>query len=190
MSEQLYQCVSADVKLGAGVKLGKFINLYGCTIGDESRIGAFVEIQKNAFIWKRCKISSHTFICEGVAIGDNCFIGHSVVFINDKHPRSVTKENQLEGDKDWRDRFIKTSIGNNVSIGSNATILGGITIGDGALIGAAPVVATLSGRTVVVSLPASLLEGSSHAILGASATRRGVWRFHTAWRDIELVRSL
>lgn len=135
-----YQAIAGDVKLGKNVKMTKFINLYGCEVGDETKIGAFVEIQKNANIGKRCKISSHTFICEGVTIGDNCFIGHSVVFINDNHPRSVNAEGQLENEKDWADRFIQTRIGNNVSIGSNATILGGVTIGDGALIGAGSVV--------------------------------------------------
>lgn len=132
--------ISDDVKLGKNVKLAKFINLYGCSIGDNTKIGTFVEVQKNAAIGKNCKISSHTFICDGVAIGDNCFIGHSVVFINDNHPASVNSKGELEQEKDWIDRYVKTIVGNNVSIGSNATILGGITIGDGALIGAGSVV--------------------------------------------------
>jgi acetyltransferase-like isoleucine patch superfamily enzyme len=135
-----YLCISDDVKLGKNVKLSKFINLYGCTIRDNTKIGAFVEIQKNAFIGKNCKISSHTFICEGVTIGDNCFIGHSVVFINDNYPKSVKLEGILETEEDWADRFVKTTIGNNVSIGSNATILGNIIIGDGSIIGAGSVV--------------------------------------------------
>jgi acetyltransferase-like isoleucine patch superfamily enzyme len=135
-----YLSISDDVKLGKNVKLAKFINLYGCAIGDDTKIGTFVEIQKNSTIGKNCKISSHTFICEGVTIGDNCFIGHSVVFINDNYPVSVSDNGKMEEEKDWADRFVKTNIGNNVSIGSNATILGGVTIGNGALIGAGSVV--------------------------------------------------
>jgi acetyltransferase-like isoleucine patch superfamily enzyme len=135
-----HQAVADDVKLGRNVKLARFINLYGCELGDETKIGAFVEIQKNAKIGKRCKISSHTFICDGVTIGDNCFIGHSVVFINDNHPRAVNADGLLESEKDWAGRFIATRIGHNVSIGSNATILGGVIVGDGVLIGAGSVV--------------------------------------------------
>lgn len=135
-----YISISLDVKLGKNVKLAKFINLYGCAVGDNTRIGPFVEIQKNALVGKNCKISSHTFICEGVAIGDNSFIGHGVVFINDKNPRATTPEGKLEADADWAPRFVKTVLGKSVSIGSNATILGGITIGDNALIGAGSVV--------------------------------------------------
>jgi acetyltransferase-like isoleucine patch superfamily enzyme len=135
-----YLCISDDVKLGKNVKLAKFINLYGCNIGDNTKVGTFVEVQKNAIIGKNCKISSHTFVCEGVTIGNNCFIGHGVVFINDNYPVSVNKRGELEEEKDWADRFVKTSIGNNVSIGSNATILGNITIGHGSIIGAGSVV--------------------------------------------------
>lgn len=137
---ETYRCIAPDVKLGKDVKLSKFINLYGCTIGDHTKIGAFVEVQKNAAIGKNCKISSHTFICEGVTIADNCFIGHSVVFINDKYPRATREDGTLEDDSDWKSRLAKTHVGKNVSIGSNVTILGGITIGDGALIGAGSVV--------------------------------------------------
>lgn len=135
-----YLCISDDVKLGKNVKLSKFINLYGCAIGDNTKIGAFVEVQKNAVIGKNCKISSHTFICEGVRIGDNCFIGHGVMFINDNYPQSTKPDGSLETDDDWAGRFVKTNIGNNVSIGSNATILGNINIGDGSVIGAGSVV--------------------------------------------------
>ena len=135
-----FVAISDDVKLGRDVKIYRFVNLYGCEIGDGSKIGTFVEIQKGARIGKNCKISSHTFICEGVSIGDNCFIGHSVVFINDNHPRSVNENGELETEQDWADRFVETKVGDNVSIGSNATILGGVTIGDGALIGAGSVV--------------------------------------------------
>lgn len=135
-----YQCIARDVKLGKNVQLSKFINLYGCVIGDNTKIGAFVEVQKNAVIGKNNKISSHSFICEGVSIGDNCFIGHGVTFINDKYPSSVNVEGKLAEDSDWAGRMLKTNIGNNVSIGSNATVLGGITVGDGSIIGAGAVV--------------------------------------------------
>lgn len=133
------QCLK-NVTVGENVKIFNFVNAYGCTIDDGSKVGSFVEIQKNAEIGKNCKISSHTFICEGVTIGDNCFIGHSVVFINDNHPRSVREDGSMETEEDWAGRFVETKVGNNVSIGSNATILGNITIGDGALIGAGSVV--------------------------------------------------
>jgi acetyltransferase-like isoleucine patch superfamily enzyme len=135
-----YLCISEDVKLGNNVNLSKFINLYGCTIGDNTKIGAFVEIQKNAIVGKNCKISSHSFICEGVTIGDNCFIGHNVTFINDNYPRAVNLGGTLETEKDWLDRFAKTIIENEVSIGSGATILGGVTIGSRSVIGAGSVV--------------------------------------------------
>lgn len=135
-----YCCIAKDVKLGKNVKLSKFINLYGCSVGNNTKIGAFVEIQKNASIGKNCKISSHSFICEGVTIGDNCFVGHSVVFINDNYPRAVNAEGVLEKEKDWTNRLVKTRLGNNVAVGSNVTILGGIHIGDDALIGAGSVV--------------------------------------------------
>jgi len=135
-----YICISQDVKLGKNVRLSKFINLYGCEIGDNTKIGAFVEVQKNATIGKNCKISSHAFVCEGVTIGDNCFIGHSVTFINDNYPRAVSSEGHLETEEDWALRFVRTDIGDNVSIGSNATILGGVIIGMGSIIGAGSVV--------------------------------------------------
>lgn len=124
------------VSLGENVKYYDFINLYGCTIGDDVKIGTFVEIQKNVVIGKRCKISSHTFICEGVIIGDDVFIGHGVMFINDKYPRAAIDGKQIVDE--WK--LEKTFIGNGVSIGSNATILPGITIEDGAIIGAGAVV--------------------------------------------------
>ncbi|MDP3732450.1 MAG: acyltransferase [Candidatus Omnitrophota bacterium] len=135
-----YTCISKDVKLGKNVKLSQFINIYGCSIGDNTKIGAFVEIQKNAVIGKNCKISSHSFVCEGVAIGDNSFIGHGVMFINDNYPRATKADGALERDEDWADRFVKTKVGKNVSIGSNATILGGVAIADNAVIGAGSVV--------------------------------------------------
>ena len=135
-----YTKIADDVKLGQNVRIADFVNLYGCSIGDETRIGAFVEVQKNAIIGKRCKISSHTFICEGVTIGDNCFIGHGVVFINDKFPRAVNKQGEPEKEEDWKNRFLTSQIGNNVSIGSNVTLMGGIKVGDNTMIGAGSVV--------------------------------------------------
>ena len=153
-----YLCISDDVKLGQNVKLSKFINLYGCTIGDETKIGAFVEIQKNAVVGKKCKISSHAFICEGVTLGDNCFVGHSVVFINDNYPRAVNESGRLENDKDWAPRFVKTNVGHRVAIGSNVTILGGITIGDKAMIGAGSVVTkNVPSRVLAGGVPARML---------------------------------
>jgi len=137
---KVYNAIDEYVKLGENVKLSKFINLYGCTIGDNTKIGAFVEVQKDVVIGKNCKISSHTFVCEGVNIGDGCFIGHGVMFINDKYPCAVNAEGQIEKPEDWAHRFVKTKICDMVSIGSNVTILGGITIGRGAVIGAGSVV--------------------------------------------------
>lgn len=144
-----YMAVSDDVKLGRNVKLSKFVNLYGCHVGDNTKIGAFVEIQKNARVGRSCKISSHTFICEGVTIDDGCFIGHGVMFINDNYPQAVNSRGRLESEKDWSNRLVKTHIGKGVAIGSNATILGGISIGTGAIIGA--------GSTVTKNIPAGEL---------------------------------
>ena len=131
-------CVLRDVTLGRGVRFWSFVNLYGCTIGDETRIGTFVEVQKGARIGARCKISSHTFICEGVEIADEVFVGHGVTFTNDKHPRATTETGALQGEADWR--VIPTRVGRRASIGSGATILCGITIGEGAVVGAGAVV--------------------------------------------------
>ena len=154
-----YLCVADDVKLGKNVRLSKFINLYGCTIGDNTKIGAFVEIQKNARVGKNCKVSSHTFICDGVEIGDNCFIGHSVVFINDNHPKASRDDGEMENESDWMPRFVRTKVGNHVSIGSNVTVLGGVSIGDGALIGAGSVVTkNVPPGEVWVGNPARLLR--------------------------------
>jgi acetyltransferase-like isoleucine patch superfamily enzyme len=136
MSE--YLCIAPDVKLGDGVKLSKFINLYGCEVGDNTKIGAFVEIQKNAKIGKNCKISSHTFICEGVTIEDNVFIGHGVTFINDSYPRATIANGALQTEKDWK--VEPTLVRAGASIGSGATILANVTIGENALIGAGSVV--------------------------------------------------
>jgi len=133
-----YVCISPTVKLGKDVKLSKFINLYGCDIGDETKIGAFVEIQKDATVGKRCKISSHTFICEGVTIEDNVFVGHSVAFINDTYPRSTTIDGQLQTEVDWK--VEKTLVKKGASIGSGCTILSNVTIGENSIVGAGSVV--------------------------------------------------
>lgn len=133
-----YCCISDDVKLGNDVKLSKFINLYGCAIGDNTKIGAFVEIQKNSTVGKNCKISSHTFICEGVTIEDNVFIGHGVTFINDSYPRATTSNGQLQTEADWK--VEPTLIKKGASIGSGATILANVIIGERAIVGAGSVV--------------------------------------------------
>lgn len=156
-----YVAIAEDVQLGAHVKLAKFINLYGCIIGENTKIGAFVEVQKHAVIGKNCKISSHTFICEGVTIGNNCFIGHGVMFINDNHPRATTPEGKLETEQDWAARFVRTIIADHVAIGSNATILGGISIGTGATVGAGSVVTkdVPAGVTVAGNLARIIKKG-------------------------------
>src|SRR5512142_10908 len=135
---QAYQQIAPDVKLGRGVRIYGFTNLYGCEIGDESRIGTVVEIQKGARIGRRCKISSHTFICEGVTVEDEVFIGHGVMFTNDLFPKATNTDGSLQTDSDWS--CVKTIVKRRASIGSNATLLCGITIGEGALIGAGSVV--------------------------------------------------
>src|ERR1700723_592799 len=133
LSMNSFNCIADDVKLGSGVRLSKFINLYGCEIGDETKIGAFVEIQKNAVVGCRCKISSHTFVCEGVTIEDNVFIGHGVTFINDSYPRATTGEGELQSEQDWR--VEATLIKRGASIGSGATILSKLVIGENAIVG-------------------------------------------------------
>lgn len=154
-----YVSISNDVVLGKDVKIYRFVNLYGCEIGDDTRVGTFVEIQKGAVIGKRCKISSHTFICEGVQIGDGCFIGHGVVFINDLHPRAVTEDGEPESESDWSDRFVTTTVDDRVSIGSGAVIMGGIHIGEGAIIGAGAVVTKdVEARATVAGVPARVLR--------------------------------
>lgn len=152
-----YVCIAPDVKLGRDVKLSKFINLYGCEVGDESKIGAFVEIQKNASVGRRCKISSHTFICEGVTIEDNVFIGHGVVFINDSYPRATTEDGNLQTEADWK--VERTVIRKGSSIGSGATILSRITIGENAIVGAGSVVTKdVPPNTIVAGNPARVLR--------------------------------
>jgi acetyltransferase-like isoleucine patch superfamily enzyme len=133
-----YLSIAPDVKLGRDVKLSRFINLYGCEIGDETKIGAFVEIQKNARVGKHCKISSHTFICEGVDIEDNVFVGHNVAFINDTYPRASNTGGHLQTEADWK--VEKTLVKKGASIGSGSTILAKVTIGENAIVGAGSVV--------------------------------------------------
>ena len=132
--------IAADVVLGAAVRIFQpdLVNLYGCSIGDQTRIGAFVEIQKNAVVGARCKISSHSFVCEGVEIEDECFIGHGVMFTNDVYPSAVNRDGTLQTETDWQ--VVKTTVRKRASIGSNATIIAGVTIGESALIGAGAVV--------------------------------------------------
>lgn len=150
-----FVCIAPDVKLGEGVKLSKFINLYGCEVGDETKIGAFVEIQKKATIGKRCKISSHTFICEGVKIEDNVFIGHGVIFINDSYPRATTEGGELQTEADWK--VEPTVVKRGASIGSGVTILSKVTIGENAIVGAGSVVTKdVLANTIVAGNPATI----------------------------------
>jgi acetyltransferase-like isoleucine patch superfamily enzyme len=152
-----YCIITPDVKLGKNVKIFSFVNLYGCEIGDNTKIGTFVEIQKNAVIGRNCKISSHTFICEGVHIEDDVFIGHNVTFINDLYPRATTVSGKLQTEEDWK--VIETFIKRGASIGSSATILAGVTIGEFAVVGAGAVVTKdVPPNTIVVGNPAKILR--------------------------------
>lgn len=151
------RCISPDVELGRGVQVRQFTNLYGCSIGDETRVGAFVEIQRGAKIGRRCKIGSHSFICGGVTIGDGCFIGHNVSFINDRYPEAVNEAGELKGDDDWE--LVETVVEDGASIGTGAVIMCGVTIGNGAVVGAGAVVSSnVPAETVVTGVPARLLR--------------------------------
>jgi acetyltransferase-like isoleucine patch superfamily enzyme len=152
-----YHCIKDDVKLGNNVRLSQFINLYGCEIGDDTKIGAFVEIQKNARIGRRCKISSHTFICEGVVIEDNVFIGHGVMFTNDSYPRATTLDGGLQTEADWK--VERTVIKKGASVGSGVTILSNISIGENAIVGAGSVVTKdVPPNAIVAGNPARVLR--------------------------------
>jgi acetyltransferase-like isoleucine patch superfamily enzyme len=152
-----HHAVADDVKLGKDVRLGKFINLYGCEIGDETKIGAFVEIQKNAKIGRRCKISSHTFICEGVTIEDHVFIGHGVTFVNDSYPRATSPSGDLQTEQDWK--VETTMVRSGASIGSGATILANVVIGEHAIVGAGSVVTRdAPPHAIVAGNPAKILR--------------------------------
>ena len=152
-----YLSIAPDVKLGANVKLASFINLYGCEVGDNTKIGTFVEIQKNAKVGKNCKISSHTFVCEGVVIEDGVFIGHGVTFINDTYPRATTENGGLQTEADWK--VEKTVIKSGASIGSGATILANVTVGERAIVGAGSVVTrSVPADAIVAGNPAKVLR--------------------------------
>ena len=153
MADSSYLCITSDVRLGIDVKLSKFINLYGCEIGDETKIGAFVEVQKNAKIGRRCKISSHSFVCEGVTIEDNVFIGHGVTFINDSYPRATSADGKLQTEANWN--VERTVVKAGASIGSGATILSRLTIGENAIVGA--------GSTVTKDVPPNAVVAGNPA---------------------------
>lgn len=152
-----FQKIAGDVKLGKNVKIFSFVNLYGCEIGDNSKIGTFVEIQKGASIGRNCKVSSHSFICEGVTVEDNVFIGHGVIFINDRYPRATNSRGGLQTEEDWA--CVPTRIKQGASIGSNATILCGVTIGENAVVGAGSVVTKdVAANAIVAGNPARVIK--------------------------------
>ena len=165
--------IAPDVKLGRNVKIYDFVNLYGCEIGDNTKIGTFVEVQKNARIGANCKVSSHTFICEGVTIEDNVFVGHNVTFINDLYPRSTTADGKMQTAEDWV--CVETFVRKGASIGSSATILCGVTIGEGAVVGAGAVVTRdVEPYTIVAGNPARLLrrlDRSGKELAGSSMAK-------------------
>ena len=165
-----FNCITDDVKLGKNVRLSRFINLYGCEVGDETKIGAFVEIQKNAKVGKYCKISSHTFICEGVVIADNVFIGHGVTFINDSYPRATTTDGNLQTESDWT--VEPTVIETGASIGSGATILSNTNIGKNAIVGAGSVVTRdVPPNSIVAGNPAKVLRYIEQPVEGHNVYR-------------------
>ncbi len=156
-----YLSVAEDVRLGKGVRLADFINLYGCVIGDNTKIGTFVEVQKNAVIGSNCKIQSHTFICEGVTIEDDVFIGHGVTFINDKYPRAVNGRGEMQGEADWL--VVPTVVKKGASVGSGATILCNVTIGEKAIIGSGSVVTRdVPPGAIVAGNPARIIRKIDH----------------------------
>jgi len=162
-----YRCIAPDVRLGREVKLSKFVNLYGCEVGDQTKIGAFVEIQKNARIGRNCKISSHSFVCEGVTIEDNVFVGHGVTFINDAYPRATNAEGELQTEKDWK--VEPTRVKRCASIGSGATILSNLTIGENALVGAGSVVThDVPDNAIVAGNPAKMVRLITSGLRAAS----------------------
>ena len=169
--EQQFQCVSPDVKLGQRVKVFAFTNLYGCEIGDDTRIGTFVEIQRGARIGSRCKISSHTFICAGVEIEDEVFIGHGVTFINDRFPRATTQDGKLQTGTDWT--CVPTTVKRGASIGSGVTILCGVTIGERAIVGAGSVVTKdVPAGTIVAGNPARTMKPVTNSKSTDALTRQ------------------
>jgi len=152
-----FQAIAPDVRLGKDVRIFDFVNLYGCEIGDETRIGAFVEIQRGAKVGRRVKVSSHTFICEGVELEDHVFVGHGVIFTNDLYPRAVTPAGELQTDRDWK--VVPTIVRRGASIGSGSTILCGIEIGEDAIVGAGSVVThDVPAGTIVAGNPARVLR--------------------------------
>ena len=164
--------IADDVRLGRNVTIVGFVNLYGCEIGDDSKIGTFVEIQRHAHVGRRCKVSSHTFICEGVTIEDECFIGHHVVFTNDRYPRAVNADGSLQTEADWT--LVRTRVCRHASIGSNATILAGVTIGEGALVGAGAVVTKdVPAHAIVVGVPAAVVGTTTTQLTTASDALSG-----------------
>jgi acetyltransferase-like isoleucine patch superfamily enzyme len=159
-SPRITQRIASDVRLGAGVSLADFINLYGCSIGAGTKVGPFVEVQKNASIGKNCKIQSHSFICEGVVIEDGVFVGHGVMFINDRYPRATSLAGHLQTEADWQ--VVQTTVRSGATIGSNATVLCGVTIGEAAMVGAGSVVTEdVPAQTIVAGNPAKALRKTS-----------------------------
>jgi acetyltransferase-like isoleucine patch superfamily enzyme len=166
-----FLCIAPDVKLGQRVRLSRFINLYGCEIGDDCKIGTFVEIQRNATIGNRCKISSHTFICEGVTIEDSVFIGHGVVFINDTYPRATNAEGSLKTDLDWT--VEPTVIKRGASIGSGTTILANVTVGENSIVGAGSVVTRdVPANSIVAGNPARILRRIAEPVCAQNGSER------------------